>query len=203
VKTEQKLSDHAESTGDMVNEEFEPNDKEEDVLDVLSDEYRANPYLIREQTGLGKGDVNTALTRLTSAGWVRKITRGLYEFVDDPRDHAGGQTGDVDDRGATPTPEPTAAAPDAAVDVDVDSLDLDTQLTDERREVLLEFLKGVADRDQPVKKGDYAGEFWTDDRADRSGFQERSFWEVLAKPAMKQSDAFEKPNARAYRYSGS
>lgn len=70
----------------MVNERFEPNDREEAVLSVLKVEHRANPYLVREQTDLGKGDINTALTRLTSAGWVRKVTRGLYEFVDDPRD---------------------------------------------------------------------------------------------------------------------
>lgn len=70
----------------MVNPRFEPTEKEDRVLSVLQEENRANPYLLRQETGLGKGDVNTALTRLTSAGWVRKVTRGLYEFVEDPRD---------------------------------------------------------------------------------------------------------------------
>lgn len=69
----------------MVNPDFEPTDEEEAVLEVMEDENRANPLLIREETSLGKGHINTALTRLTSAGWVRKITRGLYEFVEDPR----------------------------------------------------------------------------------------------------------------------
>lgn len=69
----------------MVNPEFEPEEIDEQVLDVLRDEHRANPYRIREQTQLGKGEINTSLVRLTSAGWVRKVTRGLYEFVDDPR----------------------------------------------------------------------------------------------------------------------
>lgn len=69
----------------MVNEDFQPADDDEDVLGVVRDYGFANPYLIREETGLGKGDVNTSLVRLTSAGWVDKITRGLYEFVDDPR----------------------------------------------------------------------------------------------------------------------
>jgi len=70
----------------MVNENYEPTDAEDDVLEVLRDEWRANPYLIRERTDFGKGTVNTALSNLTSAGWVDKVTRGLYEFVDDPRE---------------------------------------------------------------------------------------------------------------------
>jgi len=55
----------------------------------MREEWRANPYLIRQQTGHEKGAVNTALSQLTSAGWVRKVTRGLYEFVDDPRTDEG------------------------------------------------------------------------------------------------------------------
>lgn len=73
----------------MVNRDYSPSGTEEDVLDVLREEWRANPYLIREQTEHGKGAINTALTRLTSAGWVRKVTRGLYEFVEDPRRDSG------------------------------------------------------------------------------------------------------------------
>jgi len=83
--TPSKLSQTDVSTEDMVNESYEPSENEEEVLDVLRDEWRANPFLIREASGLGKGAVNTALTRLTSAGWVKKVTRGLYEFVEDPR----------------------------------------------------------------------------------------------------------------------
>jgi len=70
----------------MVNRDYTPTETEEDVLEVLEEEWRVNPYLIRERTGHGKGAVNTALTRLTSAGWLKKVTRGLYEFVEDPRD---------------------------------------------------------------------------------------------------------------------
>lgn len=86
-----ELSENEVNTEFMVNDDFEPRDDEEAVLAVLAEEYRANPLLIRERTGLDKGTINTALTRLTSAGWVRKVTRGLYEFVDDPREsaHAG------------------------------------------------------------------------------------------------------------------
>jgi predicted transcriptional regulator of viral defense system len=68
----------------LVNEEYEPTDADERVLEVLA-EGRANPLLIRETTGLRKQRVNDSLDRLTSAGWVRKVTRGLYELVGDPR----------------------------------------------------------------------------------------------------------------------
>jgi len=71
---------------DMVNENYEPTEPENDVLGVLREEGRANPYLLREKTDHGKGTINTALSNLTAAGWVKKVTRGLYEFVDDPRE---------------------------------------------------------------------------------------------------------------------
>lgn len=56
------------------------------VLDVMQEERRANPYLIRERTGLDKGPVNTALVTLMRRGAVRQVTRGLYELVEDPRE---------------------------------------------------------------------------------------------------------------------
>jgi len=86
VTTPSKLSRTDVTTDDMVNRDYTPTETEEDVLEVLEEEWRVNPYLIRERTGHGKGAVNTALTRLTSAGWLKKVTRGLYEFVEDPRD---------------------------------------------------------------------------------------------------------------------
>lgn len=75
----------------MVNEEYEPDPTEQDILNVMKEECRANPYLLRDRTGHDKGTINTALTRLTSAGWLRKVTRGLYEFVDDPREQGAGR----------------------------------------------------------------------------------------------------------------
>jgi hypothetical protein len=87
VNPARELSENAVENGDMVNTDFEPRAKEEAVLEVFkTDRETVNPMYLREQTDLGKGDINTALTRLTSAGWVRKVTRGLYEFVEDPRD---------------------------------------------------------------------------------------------------------------------
>ena len=69
----------------MVNEDYDPSDNEEYVIDVLKDG-RANPKWIKEKTGLNDQQVNYALNQLIAAGWVRKVTKGLYEFVADPRD---------------------------------------------------------------------------------------------------------------------
>lgn len=60
----------------------ELDERDREVLEVLG-EGRANPYLIRERTGLGKGDTNTVLNRLARAGFARQVTRGLYEITTD------------------------------------------------------------------------------------------------------------------------
>lgn len=69
----------------MVNEDYDPSDKEESVLDVLGDG-RATPKLIKERTSMNDQQVNYAVNRLMAAGWVDKISTGLYELVEDPRD---------------------------------------------------------------------------------------------------------------------
>jgi len=76
----------------MVNEDYEPSEGEEKVLEVLQQGRgtgepwgRANPLYIREQTELEKGNVEYYLRQLTTAGWIRKLTNGLYEFKEDPR----------------------------------------------------------------------------------------------------------------------
>jgi hypothetical protein len=76
----------------MTNEEYAPSENEEEILNVLKEGQgssqpwgRANPLFLREQTGLNKQQVNYALRQLIAAGWVTKVTEGLYEFVDDPR----------------------------------------------------------------------------------------------------------------------
>jgi len=55
--------------------------RDRDVLRTLADG-RANPKLIREETELSKGDVNTVLNRLARAGYVEQVTRGLYEITE-------------------------------------------------------------------------------------------------------------------------
>jgi len=38
--------------------------------------------------GEEKQNVNYALNQLTTAGWVAKLSQGVYEYVDDPRQEA-------------------------------------------------------------------------------------------------------------------
>jgi hypothetical protein len=85
-----------------VNEEHSPTGAEESVLNTFKNERktyqssRMTPKLIRDrfdqEVMIGDGDapskqtVNFALKQLTAAGWVKKVTDGLYEFVEDPRE---------------------------------------------------------------------------------------------------------------------
>lgn len=80
----------------MVNENYDPSEKDERVLDALKDGReegrpwgRANPRWIIDQTDLDKGNVEFCLRNLTSAGWVQRVARGLYELVEDPRQGSG------------------------------------------------------------------------------------------------------------------
>ncbi|MFC4989401.1 MarR family transcriptional regulator [Saliphagus infecundisoli] len=77
----------------MVNEDYRPNDREERVLQLFQEGRskdepwgRANPLYFRERTTLDKGQVEYALSNLTTAGWITKLNDGLYEFVEDPRE---------------------------------------------------------------------------------------------------------------------
>lgn len=70
----------------VVNENFDPTGQQERVLDVFRREHRANPLRVRDVTGMEKQRVNDALGSLVDAGWVKRVNRGLYEFVEDPRE---------------------------------------------------------------------------------------------------------------------
>jgi len=77
----------------MVNEHYSPAEGEEQVLDLLKESRdggspwgRVTPLYVREETGIEKGNVEYYLRQLTAAGWVRRLTSGLYEFVEDPRE---------------------------------------------------------------------------------------------------------------------
>lgn len=77
----------------VVNENFEPDDLQERILDVLKEGRdegdpwgRANPKYLTEQINERRQYINRALSGLTDAGWIRQPVRGLYEFVTDPRE---------------------------------------------------------------------------------------------------------------------
>lgn len=69
----------------MVNESYSPSEKEEHVLTCLK-EGRVTPKLLKEKIDLNDQEVNYALNQLIAAGWVQKVTTGLYELVEDPRE---------------------------------------------------------------------------------------------------------------------
>lgn len=68
-------------------------ERDREVLKILA-EGRVNPLLVREETGLEKGDVNTVLVRLSRAGYVEQVTRGLYEITEKGRNELEGDNQD-------------------------------------------------------------------------------------------------------------
>lgn len=77
----------------MVNEGFEPDERQDAILEVLKegrDEGNpwgyANPKRLEQRLDIRRQYVNRALQGLVDAGWIEKVNRGLYRFVADPRD---------------------------------------------------------------------------------------------------------------------
>lgn len=75
--------------------DYQPDDEEQQVLDVLREHGRANPMLIREETGLRKEYVSRALDGLQKAQVVEKVTRGLYDHVPENDDEFDGATVEI------------------------------------------------------------------------------------------------------------
>jgi len=63
--------------------DYEPDEREQAVLDVVKRERRVNPMRVREVTDIRKQYVNDALKQLTKAQYIRKVNRGLYEYAGD------------------------------------------------------------------------------------------------------------------------
>lgn len=198
----------------MVNEHYEPTSKEEDVIDVMQEEWRANPYLIRDQTGHGKGDVNTALSNLTSAGWVRKITRGLYEFVEDPRTEVDTSvrerlepeqptdTSVRKEESASPELEPLPSADADTRSLVVEHVDWSVE-TVERTSERIDLVADLYDRLQEkgeIKKSEIVTEF--DHRP--CGLSESSWYERLVSPMLRQVPGAKPPKrgASTWTYTG-
>lgn len=70
--------------------DYDMDENERAVLDVLREERRVNPLRVREQTEIRKQYVNDALRQLRKLGVVRKVTKGLYEYVPENDDLPGG-----------------------------------------------------------------------------------------------------------------
>lgn len=159
----------------MVNHDFEPTDEEEAVLATLKAEKRANPYLIREQTGLDKGTVNTALTRLTSAGWAAKVTRGLYEYVDDPRGQDARTQRVSAERDTEVEVEDIGEIAELLKDWEPETQAKDRVAREETRRAV-EWLRETGGR---RKKSEFI-----DELADDSPLEERGWWERAVRPGL-------------------
>lgn len=65
---------------DVANEQFDPSENQATVLGVFEDVYQTSPGQIRERTGIKKQRINDILNDLANAGWVTKVSHGLYRL---------------------------------------------------------------------------------------------------------------------------
>lgn len=77
----------------MVNESYEPSGEEERILELLKRGRSegepwgyTTPAHVREELGISEGNEGFHLRQLQNAGWIEKVARGFYRFVDDPRE---------------------------------------------------------------------------------------------------------------------
>jgi len=168
----------------MANENYEPSDVEDAVIEVLR-EGRANPLLLRERTGYDKGTLNTALSNLTSAGWIRRVTRGLYEFVEDPRDSQEPETDPIED---------------ALTGWSHGRGEEKQQASEQVARASLEWLR---EHGRSVQKSDVPLDELQD--SDPLGRKTNTLWKKVIKPAWDHAadgEHIDKPHSRAYRWVG-
>lgn len=83
------------TVGRMVNENYAPDDMEEQALAVLKDGREqgepwgyTTPSVAAEIIETRRQYTSRALQNLVKAGWVEQVSRGVYRYVEDPRDDA-------------------------------------------------------------------------------------------------------------------
>lgn len=64
--------------------EIDLNQTDRRILDMLS-EGRCTPNYIADELDLSRQHITNRLRRLEEHGLIKKVHRGLYELVDDPR----------------------------------------------------------------------------------------------------------------------
>ena len=161
----------------MVNEEYEPDAVEDTVIDVLRDAERANPYLIRERAGdLSKQQINNALRNLTAAGWVRKVTRGLYDYVADPRVSEPS----ADAQRAETRPESPAVSHARDALAAWDPADVDSA---KARRAVAEVVGWLATQDGPQQRGDVLA--WAEGRS-IEGYAASTLWDKVVQPGLRE-----------------
>jgi hypothetical protein len=181
---------------DVVNEQYEPTENDDKVLEALKqgresgDPWgRANPRWLIDQTGLEKGNVEFSLRQLTSAGWVRRVARGCYEFVADPREERRDVSAVVEteqESGASVASERGGQEDcvEAIVSEVSHSWDDDDRLED-RRAAARAALQALQDRGQ-LGRTEAVDELGLRDQCPVNGQDEETWWRQNIRPVLSE-----------------
>jgi hypothetical protein len=174
---------------------LEPDDlspTDEKILDMLRQGRVTAPF-VADEKDVSLQYARDRLGRMVEHGNARKVYEGLYELVDDPRDD-GADQGNSAEPVADPVDDTDGFMPPVA------ALTFDKKANDKRVMVVEEWLEHVR-QDGRVQKSDFEA-WYTDEHADRTGYERGGFWDFFAKPAMRQVEGIDQPNSRTYVWVG-
>jgi len=160
----------------MVNEQYEPDATEDAVISVCRREHRVNAPRVVAETDLDRAAVNHALRDLATAGWIRKVARGLYEYVEDPRVGDGEATAERAD--SARESGAVSRARDALAEWDPDNAN-----RAKATPAVLTVVAWLAAQDEPQQKADVLG--WA--QGERiEGYAASTLWEKVAQPGLAE-----------------
>ncbi|UXF50871.1 MAG: hypothetical protein HQRvContig02_37 [Haloquadratum phage sp.] len=169
----------------MVNEHYEPDATEDAVIDVCRREDRVNAPLVVAETDLERAAVNHALRDLATAGWIRKVARGLYEYVEDPRIDSESDTWEGTDTPRDEVPplgELSGAPPVSDLGDALATWEPSDQVNTERaREAAIEVVAWIASQEAPQERADVIA--WAEAN-DELYYSASTLWEKVAQPAL-------------------
>lgn len=179
--------------------QFTPEHTDAEILAAVRAHEPAATSEVAGEVGMTRQGADRRLRTLRDAGEVssKKIGASLVWFAPSPA--ADGSKAGTERVQSEATAE--ADASPSPHGVDIESLSYTRELTPARRAQLDAWLQFVRESGDGVQKSDFE-KWWTDERYNETGYDTGSFWEAFAKAAMKQSNKFDKPNARTYRWAG-
>lgn len=163
----------------MVNEDYRPDATEDAVMTVLRREQRATPYLIREESpeDLSKQDVNRALSGLSAAGWVSKRTRGLYDYVEDPRVGHGAERAEA----ASTRPESSTVSNAREALAEWDPQDVDSL---KARRATAATYNWLSEQEGPMQKSEIVDFLKTSDAV--AEYATSTAWQKVVRPGLRE-----------------
>jgi len=168
----------------MVNEQYEPDATEDAVIDVCRREHRVNAPRVVAETDLDRAAVNHALRDLATAGWIRKVARGLYEYVEDPRVGDSEAAAERGDSGRESAPVPAEGTP--VVDVGAVLADWGPEDANSRkaRAAVAEVMGWLAAQDGPQQRADVLA--WGEAHPEATPYAPSTLWEKVAQPGLAE-----------------